>query len=86
MICLGGDAQGHALFESMVERSDAVTVIDGAQAATDLPRTEADHQNRRAVAAELALLNVERYACTIQPVLLLLARVPPGHHGMGSRR
>jgi hypothetical protein len=84
-ICLGGVDQRHALLESMVERSDGIAIVDGAQAATDRPRTEANHRNRRAVAAELALLHVERSDCKI-PTSAAALGFRPGRDGMGSRR
>ena len=81
-ICLGGVDQGHALLESMVERSRR----RGHQRAGR--HRSATHRSRSpgrwAVAAELVLLHVERSACTIPKSAAAPPRFRSGHDGMGQ--
>ena len=59
VIGLRGIDESHALLESVVERLDRVALVDGAHAAADRPRTEANDWDRRTISAKLALLHAE---------------------------
>src|SRR6185369_123558 len=66
-IGLGGVDEGHALLEGVMERFDGVAVVDGAQAATDRPCTEADDRDKWAVTAKLALLHAVHRRAAPEP-------------------